>query len=296
MATEPAASFRSLSYPQARVLSLAGGVVIVGALAGIMWARHVEPVEIFAVLLFLPVFAALLVWDTAGGAVAGAVAALGYVALRWSAIRAVGFGRFSGLIASRVVGLIAFGVIGGLANRQLRFSLTKLDLYDQIDDATGLFNARFMVAEIDLEVARSTRYQTIFGVSVVDIPAAWFAAMSRRPRERILRDLGRVVAKSVRTVDRAAHVSTGRTHRIAVLLPQTASEGSRIFTERLTESLTSWLSDRGVTGDGHLEPRFAAYPESEAELAALRAEFDAVDQAEHPDRGERGDRGAAPAR
>jgi hypothetical protein len=288
MATEPAASFRSLSYPQARVLSLAGGVVIVGVLAGIMWARHVEPVEIFAVLLFLPVFAALLVWDAVGGAVAGAVAALGYVAVRWSAIRAVGFGRFSGLIASRVIGLVAFGVIGGLANRQLRFSLTKLDLYDQIDDATGLFNARFMVAEIDLEVARSTRYQTIFGVSVVDIPAGWFASMSRRPRERVLRELGRVVAKSVRTVDRAAHVSTTHSHRIAVLLPQTATEGCRIFTERLTASLTAWLSDRGVAGDGELQPRFAAYPESEAGLAALRAEFDALDQAEH--------RGVTPAR
>src|SRR5258708_23962368 len=81
MATEPATSFRSLSYPQARLLALAGGVLIVGALAGIMWARRVEPVEIMAVLLFLPVFGALLVWDAAGGAAAGVIAAVVYVAV-----------------------------------------------------------------------------------------------------------------------------------------------------------------------------------------------------------------------
>ena len=178
---------RALTYRQARRLLAGAAIVIVGLIAVVMYARRVETVEVVAVLLFLPVFAALLVWDAVGGTIAGIVAAGVYVALRWSAIHAVGFGRFQGLVASRVVGLIAFGVAGGLANHQLRASLTKLDLYDQVDDATGLYNARFLIQEADLEMARSSRYKTVFSISVVDVPAARLEGLSRRNRARGLR-------------------------------------------------------------------------------------------------------------
>lgn len=272
----------SLSYPQARALALAGGVVIVGLLAGVMWARRVETVEIVAVLMFLPVFGAVVVWDVAGGAVAGALGAAVYVGLRWSAIQAVGLAAFGGLIASRVVGLIAFGVIGGLANRQLRTSLTKLDLYDQIDDATGLYNARFMIAEIDLETARSARYETIFAVSVVDIPPAWLLPLGRRQRSRLLRELGRVVTKSIRTVDRGTYCSMPDAHRVAVMLPETGPEGARIFTDRLVPSLGEWLASRGVTGPGNLRPAVITYPGGDADLEQLKSELEIADRISHP--------------
>jgi GGDEF domain-containing protein len=281
MRAEASAYIRALSYRQARRLLGAAAIVIVGLLALVMYARRVETVEVVAVLLFLPVFAALLVWDAAGGTVAGVAAAGVYVALRWSAIHAVGFGRFEGLVASRVVGLVAFGVAGGLANHQLRASLTKLDLYDQVDDATGLYNARFLVLETDLEMARSARYKTVFSVSVVDVPAARFEGLARRNRARVLRGLGRVLANGIRTVDRAAHCLTRDGHRLAVLLPETGPEGARIFTDRLMASLSEWLVSQGLGGPGDLRSQAVSYPADDEAFARLRAEFDAIDRAEH---------------
>jgi hypothetical protein len=88
----PATAGGKTKYPQTRLIIGAVGVAVVAVLALVMYLRHVETVELVAVLLFAPIFAALLVWDIAGGAAAGVLAAGIYVAMRWSAISAVGFG------------------------------------------------------------------------------------------------------------------------------------------------------------------------------------------------------------
>ena len=272
----------TLTYRQARTLLLAGGCFVIAVIAAVMYARHVETVEIISVLLFLPIFGALLTWDVAGGTLAGLVASGCYVALRWSAIRAVGFGQFSGLVTSRVLGFLVFGAAGGWANRQLRTSLTKLVLYDQIDDATGLYNARFVVAEIDLELARSERYKTVFSVALVDIPDGWLEALPHRQRASVLRALGAMMVDAVRTVDRAAHSVGPDGHRLAVILPETAAAGANLFADRLAQQLTEWLRGQGVTGEGRPVASSVTYPGDEAGVAELRAVFERLDRLEHP--------------
>jgi hypothetical protein len=126
-----------------------------------MYVRRVDPVEVAGILLFIPVFVAFVFWNATGGVIGAVIGILVYTLLRYPAIEAVGADRFVGLIASRSVAYLAFGLIGGLANKQLQSSLGKLELYDQIDDATGLFNARFFVQDSGLEVSRADRYQTI---------------------------------------------------------------------------------------------------------------------------------------
>ncbi len=273
---------KGMSYASARALALAVGVVIIGIIVALLYARRVETVEVVAVLLFLPVFAALLKWDIVGGLVAGVLASLVYVALRYPAIEQVGFGPFAGLVVSRSFGFIAFGVIGGWANKQLRSSLDKLDLYDQIDDETGLYNARFLLQTTDLEQARSQRYQSVFAVSVVDIPNAWIDGLPRRQRDKTMRELGALLTASVRTVDRAAHVPTADAHRIVVVLPETGPEGARTFTGKLVDQLRDWLTKHGATGTGELTSQTVPFPEDEPGLAALRASFAVIDEAQHP--------------
>jgi GGDEF domain-containing protein len=271
-----------MSYSSARRLVVAGGLVVLALLAGLLYARRVETVEVVAVLLFVPIFLALLRWNLAGGLVSALAASAIYISLRWSAIHAVGFGSFSGLIVSRVVGFLAFGLIGGWANSYLRTSLTKLDLYDQIDDATGLFNARYFVLETDLEQARARRYQTFFSVSVVDLPMSWFERLGYRQQARVVRDFGRLLAGNVRAVDRAIHSVDRNRHRVAVILPQTGRDGAQLFTDRLAEQLTAWLAGQGVLGEGPAPTVTLCFPDDEAALQQLRDEFAAVDQTEHP--------------
>src|SRR5438874_176575 len=173
---------RGLSYNQVRTLLLVGGLILLGVTAGVNYVRRVETAEVAAILFFIPIFVAFVFWDWAGGLILAAAATAGYIALRYPAIHAIGAGEFTSLIFSRSIAFFAFGAIGGLANQQLKGSLTKLDLYDQIDDDTGLFNARHFLQDTDLEMSRSRRYQTIFSVTVVDIPAEALDGMGRRRR------------------------------------------------------------------------------------------------------------------
>jgi GGDEF domain-containing protein len=267
---------RGLSYNQVRILLLVGGLVLLALTAGVNYVRRVETAEVAAILFFIPIFVAFVFWDWQGGLVAAVAAIAGYVALRYGAIHAIGSGRFVGLIFSRSIAFLAFGAIGGLANQQLKGSLTKLDLYDQVDDDTGLFNARYFLQDTDLEVSRAERYQTIFSVSVVDIPSRTLDDMGARRRRQVLRQLGRLLADSVRTVDRAVHASDADRHRLAVVLPETAAEGARIFTDRLVERLRP-LVTADVTGQS------ITYPDDEAALQRIRSEFTEIERREHPE-------------
>ena len=287
---------RSVSYGATRRIIVAGGLAVLAVLALILYLRRVDTVEVLAVLLFVPVFLAFVLGKLPGGAAAGAVAGLLYALLRLDAIDAVGFDRFSGVIATRAVGYLAFGMLGGWAVGQLERSLDKLDLYDQVDDDTRLYNARFFLQDTDLEMGRAERYRTLFSVAVVDIPAAPLDALGRRRRAAVLQDVGRAVQDAVRSVDRGVHARLGDVHRIAVICPETGAEGAGIFTGRLAESLTAFLEARGV--DAPCRPLAITVPGDDGALQRLRDEFADVEQEEHPEHpqpAERHTKGTPPA-
>lgn len=273
-----------MTYDRARQLLLGAGLLVLLATAGVMYLRRVETVEVLGTLLFIPVFIALVFWNLKGGLIAGALAAIAYIALRYPAIDAVGADRFIGLIASRTLAFLAFGGIGGWANSQLAGSLTKLELYDQIDDESGLFNARFFVQDTELEMSRSRRYQTIFSVVVVDFPGRGMQSLSRRQRSAIHRDLGRMLQEAVRTVDRPVHGFDGERHRFAVVLPETGKEGARIFVDRLGERIQRFLEERKVRlSEGDVARHAVTFPDDGDEaIERLRNEFRAIDRYEHP--------------
>lgn len=275
--------FGRLGYAGTRRLLLVAGLLLLLVVAGVMFVRRVDTAEVGATLLFIPVFVAFVFWGLKGGVAAGILAALGYAALRYPAIDAVGAGRFVGLIASRSIAFIAFGAIGGWATKQLEMSLTKLELYDQIDDLTGLYNARFFVQDVDLEMSRSTRYQTLFSIALVDVPWAPFEDVPRRKRAAIVRELGRLLRDSVRTVDRAASATDGRRCRFVVVLPETGPEGARIFTDRMAERLAAFLRERNVAVPAEgLASVAATFPGDDDTIARLKDEFAELDKLQHP--------------
>ncbi|CAN5583825.1 hypothetical protein BH24ACT26_BH24ACT26_17200 [soil metagenome] len=276
-----------IGYMRARRLLLGIGLGVLLVTAGIMYARRVDTVEVVGTLFFIGVLVAFVFWKVQGGVIAGIVAALAYASLRYPAIQAVGIERFIGLILSRAFGYVAFGAVGGWATHNLESSLTKLELYDQIDDETGLYNARFFVQDTDLEMSRSRRYRTIFSVAVADIPAAALGSLARRQRTGALRQLGRLIGDSVRTVDRAVHGSDEARHRIAVVLPETGREGAQIFIDRFVDRVAQYLGGRGAQISPDAIGRVAlSFPDDESAVQSLRAEFAAIDRVEHPEAAE----------
>ncbi|MEY2475125.1 MAG: hypothetical protein QOG87_440, partial [Actinomycetota bacterium] len=55
-----------MNYQTARRLLLAGGLAVLLVIAGVMYVRRVDTVEVVAVLLFIPVFLAFTFWRVVG--------------------------------------------------------------------------------------------------------------------------------------------------------------------------------------------------------------------------------------
>jgi GGDEF domain-containing protein len=273
-----------MSYAATRRLVLAGGMLVLLLIAGMMYVRRVDTVEVIAVLLFIPIFLAFSFWHVTGGLIAALVATAIYASLRSPAIEAIGAGRFSSILLGRAVGYLAFGILGGWASQQLERSLEKLDVYDQVDDDTGLFNARFLVQDTDLEMARATRYKTFFSVCMVEVPGNAIDDLPRRRRAALLRELGHQMKEAVRSVDRPVHARDGSVHRFAVICPETGEEGARVFAARLGERIADFLRSRGVTlADGPLVAVAATSPADDGRMGNLREQFAAIDRNEHPE-------------
>lgn len=267
-----------------RRLLLAAGLGLIALIAAVMYARRVDGVEVGATLLFMPVFVAAVRWRVTGGLAAGAAAAVTYATLRYPAIQAVGAEPFVGLMVSRTVGYLTFGGLAGWSLRTVGISLDKLELHDQVDDETGLYNARFLVQETGLEMSRSARYHTLFSVVVVDLDAAVLQPLSRRQRNAALRDVGRLLEDAVRTVDKAAHAFDGVRHRFAVILPETDAGGAAILAGRLRDAMAGFLRSRGVQfTPNQARVQALSFPGDEDGLSDLREAFAAIERAQYPE-------------
>lgn len=271
-----------LGYVKARRLLVATGLAVLTVVVVVMYARRVDTIEVVATLLFVPIFLAFVFRGVIGGVVAAVLATAVYAAMRTPAIDAVGASEFTGLIVSRAAAYLIFGAIGGWSTQVLEGSLTKLELYDEIDDETGLYNARHLLHQTDLETARARRYQTLFSLVTLDLPAAAFGALRPRERRALLRELGRLVGEGVRTVDHVVHARDGDRHRFAAILPETAHEGAEIFRARFDDRVLAHLRERGVAIDADQAPAQAlTFPGDDDALAAVRADFERIDAALH---------------
>jgi GGDEF domain-containing protein len=253
---------------------LFAGFVIIGAISLIALVRGVDRVEVAGTLFFIPVFAGFLFFRLTGGLLVAVAATAGYLTLRWPAVQVVGLEPLAGQMAARVFGYVLFALGGGWAGAQLEASLDKLELYDSIDDDTGLFNARSLINSVDLEIARSKRYQGVFSVVVADFSAPSLDG-GRRGRAR-LKELGIKLASSVRTVDHVVHATDEGGHVIAVVLPETGLEGAATVGTNLARHLQE-------LSNGETALTTITFPGEEAELDEVLKRFRRIDQAQRPE-------------
>jgi hypothetical protein len=252
----------------------AGGIFLLILISGVLALRGVDRVEIIAALLYIPVFLILLAFGLKGGIIAGVAAAATYAGLRFSAVEIVGFDRFIGLIGFRAVAYVAFGAIGGWAAGQLGTPLKKLEQHDLIDDASGLFNARFFVRETAVETARADRYGTEFSVVAFEVPS------KNGGRSTDIHELGRLLSRSLRTVDRAVHANTGKGSLFAAILPETPATGADIVAEKIATSMNGAL---GESASATVQSYSLSYPAEKEAFTELKELFQAVDRKEHPE-------------
>jgi len=265
---------RRISYTAARRLTLATGLLILALLAAVLYLTRVDTIEVVAVLFYLPVFVAFMTRGIPGGLVAGAAAAAAYVAIRYPSLNAIRGRDLASLLAGRALGYLAFGGIGGWAASLIQGSILKLNLFDTVDDATGLLNARQFGIEVHRQFERARRYGSLFSMATTEIDGVVLTGSRRRVRSQMA-ELGRAVKATIRQVDAAAHSTDGVVHRVVVLLPDTAAEGAAIFAARLERSLSGQL----YLGQSAVGPSVSplTYPEDEERIQAVLAQLHADD-------------------
>jgi GGDEF domain-containing protein len=266
----------TLTYDRAKTLLLMSGLILIGVVGLVALTRGVDPVEVAGTLLFVPVFAGFLFFGIPGGVTLGIAAGLAYVVLRWPAVQLVGLRALAGQIVARVAGYIIFGMGGGWAMGQIQATLEKLELHDDIDDETGLGNARSMLETVNLERARADRYQKLFSVVAADFRAPGWENLSPRKQRTVLRDLGIKVAAGVRATDHVAHARRGEHHIIGVVLPETAAAGAKIFAENLHRQLT------GLTTEAEVRVATATHPADPEPMTLILDLFKELDRAQRP--------------
>lgn len=271
---------RSISYPQARAVVLVLGLAALAIVALIMYVRRVDPTEVSATMFFLPVFVGFLFWGMRGGVLLGALATLGYIWLRSPAIDLVGWDELLGLIVTRGAGYLAFGLIGGWATEQLRDSITKLDLYDQIDNATGLFNSRSLVEKVDLEKSRANRYEKVFSLVTVEFPTP--SGLNRRSKRSFLADLGDRVQRSVRAVDHPVRAEDEASDLLAFVLPETSAEGARVFGGKLADQIAALAGEHGLSLTG-IETEVVSFPDDPQGVEKVAARFRRIAAEDFPE-------------
>ncbi|MGQ0849960.1 MAG: hypothetical protein ACT4OP_12790 [Actinomycetota bacterium] len=266
----------SLTYDRARSILLLSGLILIGLVGLISLARGVDTVEVSATLFFIPVFAGFVFFGTRGGLAVASLASLGYLALRVPSIRLIGWTPLAGQIFARILGYLGFGFGGGWAFQQIRATLEKMELHDDVDDDTGLGNARSMLETVDVEKARADRYQKVFSVVLADLTSPSWTTLPNRRQRLALRALGAKLEAAKRSSDHAAHARQGDHHLIALVLPETGPEGARIVAENLQRQ----LSHDGATSKTRLAT--ATYPGDGEALSAILRLFREIERAQRP--------------
>jgi diguanylate cyclase (GGDEF)-like protein len=147
---------------------------------------------------------------------------------------------------SEVVALLTFATQVGfiLENIRLHFEIVQLAFKDEL---TGQYNHRFWVKRFQEEVDRYSRYKHDFSILAVGLDG--FSKFNEiygfALGDRVLRDLGSWLKKSVRTCDLVARPGGDQ---FLILLPETGPDRAKIVAEKLRGGIErfDFASDPGI--------------------------------------------------
>lgn len=274
-----------LTYRQARVVVLGFGAALISGVAVAAFYRGADVVEVGAILLFLPVLVGLTLGDVTGGLVTALVASAIYVAVRLATLGDLPPGEFVGTVVIRVALYVGLGVFGGWANGMLAGALKKLELYDGIDDDTGVGNARAFVSTMRRERSRADRYGQAFTVVVISLDGDTLSDHGGHTRDggtRLLRRLCMQLESNVRLSDLVYRIPVGDTDDVAIFLAGTGHSAAAIACERFVDAARGVLAEVGA-GSAVVETRVMTYPNDSEALVAYEERVATGAAADHLD-------------
>ena len=189
----------------------------------------------------------------------------------------VRLGQLPDLPTVALVSALAVAVDAARPGRLLRARRGHRTTFDEVDPATGVGNARAVLALLDREAVRARSYGSLFSVAVLEVDRPVFAGLHPRRADRVLLDLVRGVATDVRTGDRVSRVSTSDRELVVVVLPDTGATGARTFAERLLARTRRHLLTEGAPPHGHVRTEVLSHPDDGVALARLQRRIEVLE-------------------
>ena len=151
----------------------------------------------------------------------------------------------------------------------------KLEVESITDGLTGIYNYRFLIRSIRLEMKRASRFGYPFSFLMIDVDnlKEYNDRNGHLSGSRALRDIARVITENCREIDLVAKYGGDE---FALLLPQTGLEGSLRLGERMLRSIHRFKFDGVTPGLLTCSIGVAVYPDDARTVETLIERSDAA--------------------
>jgi diguanylate cyclase (GGDEF)-like protein len=151
----------------------------------------------------------------------------------------------------------------------------KLEVESITDGLTGIYNYRFLIRSIRLEMKRASRFNYPFSFLMIDVDnlKEYNDRNGHLSGSRALRDIARVITQSCREIDLVAKYGGDE---FALLLPQTGLEGALRLGHRMLKAVWQFKFDGAASGLLTCSIGIAVYPDDARTVETIIERADAA--------------------
>lgn len=151
----------------------------------------------------------------------------------------------------------------------------KLEVESITDGLTGVYNYRFLIRSIRLDIKRASRFKYPFSFMMIDVDnlKEYNDRNGHLSGSRALRDIAHVITESCREIDLVAKYGGDE---FALLLPQTTKEGGMRLGERILKAVRRFRFDGRRPGLLTCSIGTAIYPDDARSVESIIERADAA--------------------
>ncbi len=171
--------------------------------------------------------------------VLGGVAIAGYLAATFSAAGGRPFDDgLAAIVAVNLTALLLLAYVAMVVAREQRRTREAAVRLSTLDAMTGLANRPYVLAAVEREIDRATRYGHGFCVLMADLDGLKDLndTYGHRVGDRVLAEVAEVIRANVRRIDTAARLGGDE---FVVLLPETDREGAGVVADKIREGVAT---------------------------------------------------------
>jgi diguanylate cyclase (GGDEF)-like protein len=144
----------------------------------------------------------------------------------------------------------------------------KLEMESITDGLTGVYNYRFLIRSLRLEVKRAKRFESSFSFLMLDVDnlKEYNDKNGHLSGSRALTNIASILSESCREID---IVSKYGGDEFGILLPGTSGEGAIVYGERVLDRVREYMFDGNTQGLLTCSAGISVYPEDASSVEKI---------------------------